>query len=154
MDDGGGKNETSTAFVYKIIPASSFLGVPISPSFLLPASSLDQQSGFIHLSTAAQIPGTLQRFFASPATSKHVVYLLRVSYEPLEQKDIVKWESPDAQTRGARGDEGMFPHVYKKGGDLTISGSEVESVEEVESMEGIDGWEDALEVLKDEQWLR
>lgn len=76
-------------YLYKIIPSSNPPPNPLPEK--LPLSALDSSSGFIHLSTAVQIPGTLKHFFADES----LVYILRVNYDALE-KDL-KWEDPDAK---------------------------------------------------------
>lgn len=126
------------SFVYKLV---SFLSPP--PEKLpeaLPVSVLDSKSGFVHLSTAVQLPGTLKRFFAEDPR----VYILKLPYDAIE-KDI-KWESPNAEVCGERGGEGMFPHLYN---GLRVGSAEVESMEMWEKTNG--GWDEALERAK--SWL-
>jgi len=85
---------------------------------ILPPSDLDTSSNFIHMSTASQVSGTLERFFPINPDEHNVVYLLRVELGPLEQRDdVVKWESPDATVCGPRPGEGLFPHLYFDGGN-------------------------------------
>jgi len=74
----------SVNFVYKIVPLSSPPPSPL-PCSLSP-SDLDKEHGFIHLSTAKQILGTLRLVFADETR----VYLLKIEYKKVE-KDI-KWE--------------------------------------------------------------
>ena len=71
-------------FVYKIIPSSSPL--PAILPDILPPSDLDQKDGFIHLSTASQILGTLKLVFKDDTK----VYVLKIEYSKVE-KDV-KWE--------------------------------------------------------------
>ena len=60
--------------------------VPASHEFFL--SEIDYKDGFVHLSTAKQVPGTLNRFFADvPA-----VTLLRIEHERLAGFKRVRWE--------------------------------------------------------------
>lgn len=125
-------------FIYKIVPFSSPPPEPLPQS--LPLSELDTASGFIHLSTSVQVPGTLKRFFAQDPR----VYLLKVPYDKVE-KDI-KWEDPSAAVCGERGGEGMFPHLYNGG---RLGSDEVESVVLWEKTET--GWDEALERAKG--WL-
>ncbi len=54
--------------------------------------------GFIHLSTAAQVPGTLQRFFAGRTD----LLLLHIETDKLNAE--LKFESV--------ADHGVFPHLY------------------------------------------
>jgi uncharacterized protein (DUF952 family) len=88
-------------YVYKLVPSSA--PIPESLPERLPISDLDQQSGFIHLSTALQVPNTLKLFFKD----EPLVYVLRIGYENVQEK--IRWESPDAKVCGPRGGEGMFP---------------------------------------------
>lgn len=93
-------------FVYKLIsPASTF-----HPSDrVLPLSALDAADGFYHLSTAAQVPGTANRFF--PGTKFHDLLILKIRFAGIEPQ--VKWEAAKGEhpTDASR----IFPHVY---GDL------------------------------------
>ena len=75
---------STPTYVYKIVPSSTPPPTPLPER--LPVSELDNTDGFLHLSTAVQIPGTLKRFF----TSTDKVYILRIEYIGVE-KDI-KWQ--------------------------------------------------------------
>ena len=68
-----------------IVPASAAPPLPLPD--VLPVSELDSSDGFIHLSTALQVPGTLKQFFSNDDS----VYILRIIYTKVE-KDI-KWEN-------------------------------------------------------------
>ena len=125
-------------YVYKIVPYTAPPPTPLPGTLLV--SELDQNSGFIHLSTAVQIPGTLKHFF----TNDPSVYILRIPYDPIE-KDI-KWEDPKAEVCGPRAGEGMFPHLYN---GLKLGKDEVDSVQSFTRSEG--GWDGALK--KAEEWL-
>ncbi|KAF8625891.1 hypothetical protein AX15_005148 [Amanita polypyramis BW_CC] len=129
-------------YIYKLIPSSSAPPNPLP--IRLPLSTLDQSSGFIHLSTTAQVPGTLRHFFASEPK----VYVLQIPYSQVE-KDI-RWESPDARICGERPGEGLFPHLYNEG---KLGSEEVSSVAEWENANpgSENGWDDALK--KAENWL-
>lgn len=169
-------NATPTRYIYKITPSSPKLPVTSFPvgklptDFNLPSSDLDQNSGFVHMSTAKQIPGTLEHFFASKSSSSDSIYLLRVGYSSLlERKDAqIRWESPDASICGPREGEGMFPHIYAirysmDSNDSStantstkalflLSGESVDSVAIITSEAGEDGWHSALRRLGD--WLQ
>ena len=125
-------------FVYKLVPSSSPPPEPLPEA--LPLSSLDSNSGFIHLSTAVQVPGTLKHFFAGDAR----VYVFRIPYTKVE-KDI-RWEDPMAEVCGDRGGEGMFPHLYNRG---RLGNAEIESIEVWEKTGN--GWDEALARAK--AWL-
>ncbi|KAF8587764.1 hypothetical protein K439DRAFT_754832 [Ramaria rubella] len=129
---------STPTFLYKIIPASSPPPDPLPE--VLPLSPLDTTSGFIHLSTAEQIPKTLQLFF----TDDTLVYILRIPYGRIE-KDIV-WEDATAAVRGQYGVDGVYPHLYNGG---RLGNAEVESIQNWERKSG--GWDDVTEAAK--AWL-
>ncbi|KAH9935523.1 uncharacterized protein B0H18DRAFT_976094 [Fomitopsis serialis] len=133
--------DAKPTYIYKLIPASAPPPEPLPA--VLPVSELDQTSGFIHLSTAKQVPNTLKYFFADEPR----VYVLRLAYDPLEEKKLVRWEDPTAEVCGPRGGEGMFPHLYN---GLKLGKGEVDSVATWERRDG-EGWEDVAEQEKD--WL-
>ena len=60
-------------------------------------SSDDLRDGFVHLSTAAQLPGVLQRHF------KHAADLMVIGLPSLALGPKLKWEENGADT---------FPHFY------------------------------------------
>ncbi|KUL87203.1 hypothetical protein ZTR_05638 [Talaromyces verruculosus] len=127
----------SLKYVYKLVPSSA--PIPESLPDRLPVSDLDLQSGFIHLSSARQVPNTLKFFFKD----EPVVYVLRLDYAKVE--DNIRWESPDAKICGPRDGEGMFPHLYN---GLKLGKEEIESVA---TWKNEDGWDNALE--KAASWL-
>lgn len=90
-----------TKFVYKLVPTSS--PVPDILPERLPVSDIDEKSGFIHLSTAEQIMGTLKSFFAKDAE----VYILRLPLAKIEGD--IRWEAPEMDVCGPRDGEGTFP---------------------------------------------
>ncbi|EIM86865.1 uncharacterized protein STEHIDRAFT_97703 [Stereum hirsutum FP-91666 SS1] len=140
---------------------------PWPTPYTLPPSPLDSSSGFIHLSTSSQLPGTLTHFFSSPLDKS--VYVLRIPYDrthPGVEDKMVRWEDPKAEVCGERGGEGMFPHLYKyeeEGSGLGLGAEEVESVavweremggsgeEGVGVEDGKNGWVKALKGA--EGWL-
>ncbi|KAI0930493.1 hypothetical protein AcV5_007184 [Taiwanofungus camphoratus] len=126
-------------YIYKLIPSSAPPPDPLPEA--LPVSGLDQSSGFIHLSTAVQVPNTLKWFF----TDEPRVYVLRLPYDALEPK--IRWEDPKAEVCGPRGGEGMFPHLYN---GLKVGRNEVDSVQTWEREEG-EGWDEVLK--RAETWL-
>lgn len=97
---------------------------------------LNARDGFVHLSTLAQLGGTLNRFFSSD--SDRIVQLLKVDYERMSGAKVVKWEE------ASNGDS--FPHLY-----ATLTGEFVRGVKLVSR--GVHGWEDALGKLVEEGWL-
>lgn len=69
--------------------------MPASHEFFL--SEIDYKDGFVHLSTAKQVPGTLNRFFADvPA-----VTLLRIEHERLAGFKRVRWEEAHGDSEWA-----------------------------------------------------
>ncbi|RMJ25053.1 hypothetical protein PHISP_04072 [Aspergillus sp. HF37] len=104
-------------YIYKLAPSTIPVREPIPER--LPVSELDQRSGFIHLSTAIQVPNTLKRFFKD----EPIVYVLRIEYQNVEQD--VRWETPEGNVCGPRPDEGLFPHLYN---GLKLGRDEVESL--------------------------
>lgn len=118
-------------FVYKILPNTPvYQGtpVPVPASWIFPQSEIDAQDGFIHMSTATQLPGTLSRFFGSDET----VQLLKIDYKRLSSFKIVKWE------KASNGD--MFPHLFAQ-----LEGEYVRELKVVVKGEG--SWEATVETL-------
>ncbi|KAH7101681.1 hypothetical protein BKA62DRAFT_657116 [Auriculariales sp. MPI-PUGE-AT-0066] len=100
-------NETTPpplTYIYKLVPTTFPISDPLPDT--LDLSDLDATSGFIHLSKASQLQGTLRHFFAESTE----IYVLRLDYEQVRAQ--VRWETPDASVCGPREDEGMFPHLY------------------------------------------
>jgi uncharacterized protein (DUF952 family) len=66
------------------------------------AVDIDRQDGFVHLSTARQLAGTLQRYFAK----SEEVFLLQIPCAALGTG--LMWDAP------SEGDDrvGVFPHFY------------------------------------------
>ena len=124
-------------YVYKLVPPS--MPVPDPLPERLEVSDLDESSGFIHLSTSIQVPGTLKHFFAD----RSQVFILRVPLVPVEK--LIKWEDAKREVCGSRGGEGLFPHLYN---GLKLGKDEIESVR-VLSNNG--GWDVALKDV--EEWL-
>lgn len=96
--------ENLPLFVYKLVSSSTPVREPLPER--LPVSEIDQKSGFIHLSTAFQVPNTLKSFFKDEL----LVYVLRIPYEGLDQ--LIRWESPEGNVCGPRPDEGLFPVCF------------------------------------------
>ena len=80
-------------FVYKILSEKP----PEEPPTALPLSELDAKDGFIHLSTAEQVPATAGRFFSMMGE----LWLLKIELDRIEKN--TRWESL-GQT--------FFPHFY------------------------------------------
>ncbi|KAG2130886.1 hypothetical protein DEU56DRAFT_462664 [Suillus clintonianus] len=131
-------SDAKPTYIYKLVSSSAVPPDPLPDR--LPVSDLDQTSGFIHLSTARQIPNTLKFFYKD----EDRVYVLRIPYDPVEKN--IKWEDPKAEACGPRGGEGMFPHLYN---EFKLGNDEVESVQSWEK--GPDGWDSALQSAQ--AWL-
>ena len=88
-------------------PVISFVTIPGSAiPDRLPISELDESSGFIHLSTAGQIAGTLGHFFGG----EDRVCVLKVRYSgDGGVEGNVRWEEPEREVCGTRDGEGRFP---------------------------------------------
>jgi len=126
-------------YVYKILPNTSFfqgIPIPVPDSHEIKQTDVDARDGFVHMSTVAQLGGTLNRFFSSESDS--IVQLLKVDYKRLSAFKVVKWE------RASNGES--FPHLY-----ATLVGEYVRDVKLV--ARGVHGWEDALGKLVEEGWL-
>jgi uncharacterized protein (DUF952 family) len=85
-------------YIYKLCAESEWQSREI-----LRGSADDRRDGFIHFSTAEQLPGTLAKHFA------HQRDLALLRAQPEELGDRLRWEP----SRGGA----LFPHVY---GELTI----------------------------------
>jgi uncharacterized protein (DUF952 family) len=86
---------------YKVLTADQLAALEHDGRFA--GSPDDLRDGFIHLSTAGQLAGTLERHFAGQGD----VQLCAVDVDALG--DQVRWE----ESRGGA----LFPHLY---GDLTL----------------------------------
>ncbi|KAH6985937.1 hypothetical protein BKA56DRAFT_670156 [Ilyonectria sp. MPI-CAGE-AT-0026] len=114
-------SDASPKFVYKILPSAPSEPFPQKN----PLSELDQKDGFIHMSIAAQVPGTCDRFF------KNVPAIWVAKLKFADFADPVKWE-------------GGFPHLY---GNFGVD--DVDSVEKFKKSEG-QTW---ASVLETSAWL-
>ncbi|KAI0755142.1 hypothetical protein C8Q80DRAFT_1073108, partial [Daedaleopsis nitida] len=126
-------------YVYKIL--SSPAPPPLPPA--LPLSELDRTDGFIHLSTAAQVPTTASLFFAPART----LYLLKVDTRAtLAAGGVYRWVA------GLPG----CPHLYapREGEWVDLGSGNVvgPGAREVGRAEG-QTWEDALKGVQEEGWL-
>ena len=113
-------------YLYKILDI-----LPLSPlPTALPLSPTDTDAGFMHFSTAAQVPATANRFFAHRET----LWLLQLPRKKLELVGELKWEG--------KGDHDPFPHLY----GTSIGKDEVERV--ISKTRGSEGWLSSLEDLE------
>ena len=88
-------------YVYKLVPSSSPVREPLPDR--LPVSDIDRSSGYIHLSTAFQVPNTVKAFY----NDEPLVYVLRIPYTRIAAETV--WESPEGNVCGPRPKEGLFP---------------------------------------------
>ncbi|KAI9899998.1 hypothetical protein N3K66_004260 [Trichothecium roseum] len=88
-------NSETPAYFYKIVPAAPSEPLPAE----YPLSELDAADGFIHFSTAAQVPNTCNLFFNNVST----LWVLKLDAAKLTQSSSssssIKWENG-------------FPHLY------------------------------------------
>ncbi|KAL4811003.1 hypothetical protein BDV18DRAFT_128383 [Aspergillus unguis] len=124
-------------FLYKLVPSTAPVQYPIPER--LPVSELDQKSGFVHLSTALQVPKTLKIFFKD----EPLVYVLRIPYDRVAED--IRFEDPEGRVCGPRPEEGLFPHLYN---GLKLGRDEVESMSVWNNEEG---WDKPLDAAK--PWL-
>lgn len=82
--------------IYKICPASFWREAERQGVYR--GSADDARDGFIHFSTAAQVPGTAAKHFAG----QRGLFLIAVDADSLG--DALKWEN----SRGGQ----LFPHLY------------------------------------------
>ena len=87
--------------IYKILRISEWEDASQTGSIL---SEVDTQDGFIHLSTAVQLPATLSFFFEDSAT----VFLLQLDMDKIDINKLI-FEEPYPND-GLR--KGSFPHLY------------------------------------------
>ncbi|KAG5980400.1 hypothetical protein E4U55_004067 [Claviceps digitariae] len=108
-------SDSRPRFVYKIVSSAPPAVLPE----LLPLSPLDQQDGFIHLSTGQQVPPTCDAFFDTSST----LWVFKLELSRLA--DLIKWE-------------GGFPHLYG-----TLGQEDVLTVEKFERG-GSQTWADTM----------
>ncbi|KAH6697022.1 hypothetical protein F5X68DRAFT_1509 [Plectosphaerella plurivora] len=82
-------------YLYKILPSAPPSPLPAD----YPLSDLDRNDGFIHFSTAAQVPITAGLFFTTASN----LWLLKLPYAPLAEDDM-RWEAASPGT--------SYPHLY------------------------------------------
>ncbi|MET0384372.1 MAG: DUF952 domain-containing protein [Polyangiales bacterium] len=84
--------------VYRVLPRDSWEAARVSGAFH--GSSHDLRDGFIHFSTAEQLPGTLRSHYAREPD----LVLLYVELEAISEASAWRWEP----SRGGA----LFPHLY------------------------------------------
>lgn len=84
--------------VYKVLPSAAWQAAVATGAYL--GSADDLRDGFIHFSTAEQLPETLRKYFAGARD----LVLLRVETEAITPESAWRWEA----SRGGA----LFPHLY------------------------------------------
>lgn len=107
---------TNPEFVYKIATAAAVADAHARGAF--PTMPIDAADGYLHFSTATQLPETLRLYFAG---QENIVILAARTYDL--GKDLV-WEP----SRGGQ----LFPHVYGEVSPAAVAWTAVVSV-------GLDG---------------
>jgi uncharacterized protein (DUF952 family) len=82
--------------IYKICRSSEWEGAEQGGVFR--GSPDDRRDGFIHFSTAAQVPGTLAKYFAGE------VGLILIAVDTAKLGEALRWEPSR--------DNALFPHLY------------------------------------------
>lgn len=90
-----------TAAIYKICSSAAWAEAQKTGSYS--GSPDDRRDGYIHMSTAAQLAGTLARHFSDQDGRGHAGLVL-VRLDPTRLGSSLKWEP-------AR-DGSLFPHLY------------------------------------------
>ncbi|WP_108660872.1 DUF952 domain-containing protein [Acuticoccus kandeliae] len=88
---------TDHEHTYKILTAEELARMVVDRSFA--GSADDLRDGFVHLSTSAQIPGTILRHFRENTS----IFAVQCSVETMAAD--LKWEA----SRGGQ----LFPHLYR-----------------------------------------
>ncbi|KAL3692603.1 hypothetical protein R1sor_006254 [Riccia sorocarpa] len=88
-------NPTKVQFVYRIAPGEEWEAARAKGAYY--GGKLDQQ--FIHLSSAKQVPGTLERFYRG----RNDLSLLQIDVGKLAVEGHLEWEWAEGQ---------QFPHFY------------------------------------------
>ncbi|RJE88263.1 DUF952 domain-containing protein [Paracoccus onubensis] len=83
--------------IYKILRESEW--AELSAKGTSPGAPVDITDGFVHFSTAAQLPGTLAKHFANE------IGLTLLACDSLAMEADLKWEP-------SRGGD-LFPHLYR-----------------------------------------
>jgi len=91
-----------TGPIYKVLRPAEWAELQETGHFA--GSPDDLRDRFIHLSTEAQLPGTLQKHFAGQTD------LIVLVLDPAELGAALRWE----ESRGGA----LFPHLYR---DLTLA---------------------------------
>ncbi|SCV71604.1 BQ2448_3192 [Microbotryum intermedium] len=141
---GAGSSSAPPTYVYKLVTHPTVnqryaFPIPIPASHKFAISEVDAKDGFIHLSTAAQVQGTLERFFPQD----QVVTLLKVDYGRLAGFKVVKWE------KASNGQE--YPHLYA----ANLEGEYIDSFRDLAcGGQGRQPWAEVIEKARQEGWLQ
>lgn len=102
---------TKPAFVYKIISRSDWKSACDAGRF--EGVGIDVSDAFIHLSTAAQVSGTLSRYFGK----QRDLLLMQVDTAQFDGTDRLRFEANHGQ---------LFPHLF--GGGFDTAGLKVHEI--------------------------
>jgi uncharacterized protein (DUF952 family) len=105
MSEHAAQDTSDRSRVFKIVSRASWVAAVEAGHYQ--GSADDRRDGFIHLSTARQVPGTLARHFRGKDD------LILVALDAASLGSALKWEP-------SRGGE-LFPHLY---GPLDVALSE------------------------------
>ncbi|KAB2850186.1 MAG: DUF952 domain-containing protein [Hyphomicrobiaceae bacterium] len=94
-----------SGFVFKVVAAIEWRAALARGAYA--GSADDRRDGYIHLSSACQLRGTLDKHFAGRKD------LLLIALEPAKLSDGLKWEPSRAGE--------LFPHFY---GDLPVGAAQ------------------------------
>ena len=89
-------NRSKPKLIYKVVDADQWSAAQQQGEFR--GAAIDLQDGYIHFSTATQVPETVSKHFAGQPN------LLLVGVDPQKLGDALRWER-------SRGGE-LFPHLY------------------------------------------
>ncbi|SGY62466.1 BQ5605_C007g04695 [Microbotryum silenes-dioicae] len=143
----GASSSAPPTYVYKLVTHPTVnqryaFPIPIPASHEFAISELDAKAsgdGFIHLSTADQVQGTLERFFPQD----QIVTLFKVDFGRLAGFKVVKWE------KASNGQE--YPHLYA----VSLEGEYIDSFRELaRGDEGRQPWAEVIEKARREGWLQ
>lgn len=128
--------------LYKILPTAPVPAADLE-THIYPLSDLDRRDGFIHLSTATQVPGTAARFFAG-ATELYFLVLDPVELLKYKGRESDELGNAEPRLRLEAAGAGRFWHLYGRG----VGASDVFATTSAHRRNG----EDWVQALAREKW--